>query len=197
GGVNEGLALAQAGTAWREIQRVGTEAAGGQAKAGARPRGRLEEQVDDDLADQVSAFLPPPLTDGDELLGTIQNGLELWAAEVFQAQQVALGRHPSGRGPADRSGSHDGFSSGGLRRSGATYCRGRIAARHFTPAGPPWYHPTHEQAAPAEVLLRIPASRANHGPGGRHDGSPAAGAADPAQEGPLRRALGDPRRFRR
>ena len=56
GRVDERLALADAGAAGGEIDGVGAEAPGGQAEAGARARGRLEEQVDDDLALEIGAF---------------------------------------------------------------------------------------------------------------------------------------------
>src|SRR5207244_12623585 len=56
GRVDERLALADAGAGGGEVDDVGAEAAGGQAEAGARPRGRLEEEVDDHLALEVVAL---------------------------------------------------------------------------------------------------------------------------------------------
>ena len=53
GRVDERLALADAGAARREVDGVGAEALGGEAEAGPRARGRLEEEVDDDLALEV------------------------------------------------------------------------------------------------------------------------------------------------
>ena len=56
GGVDERLALAGAGPAGGEVERVGPEPAGGEAEADPRPRGRLVEEVDDDLALEVVAL---------------------------------------------------------------------------------------------------------------------------------------------
>src|SRR6516162_5103834 len=74
GSVDECFSLAQAGAAGREIKGVGAEPPRRQAKAGSRPGGRLEEQVDHDLAAQSGAFLAAALAQVDKILGRVENG---------------------------------------------------------------------------------------------------------------------------
>ena len=62
-----------------EVGRVGPEPLGGEAEAGAGPRGRLEEQVDDHLALEVGGFLALALADIDEFLGGVEDGEDLVA----------------------------------------------------------------------------------------------------------------------
>ena len=88
GGVDERLALADAGAARREVVGVGAEALGREGEAGPRARGRLEKQVDDHLALEVVAFLLLAAGRLDEALGGVENGFDLRPAEFFQAEQV-------------------------------------------------------------------------------------------------------------
>src|SRR5262249_35422245 len=63
GGVDERLAFTDAGGAGREVDGVGRETLGGQAKAGAGPSGGFKEEVDDNLALQIAALLAAALAD--------------------------------------------------------------------------------------------------------------------------------------
>jgi hypothetical protein len=104
-GVDERLALGQAGAAGGEVDGVGAEPLGGQAEAGPGPCGRLEEQVDDDLALEVRQLLVPPLADVDVLFRAVENGQDFLAAELFQAEQMAAG---PGADPGLGNGKFDG-----------------------------------------------------------------------------------------
>src|SRR5581483_8502007 len=90
GRVNERFALGKAGAGRGEVNGVGREPFGSQAKARPRPGRRLEEEVDDDLALQLSSLVARYLAEGGELLGIIKNRLDLGPAEFFQAEQVAM-----------------------------------------------------------------------------------------------------------
>ena len=89
GGVDERLALAQAGAAGTEIDRVGAKALGRQPKARSRSRGRLKEEVRDHLALEGGQLSAPPLTDLHEAFGGIEDRLDLRSAQAFEIQQMA------------------------------------------------------------------------------------------------------------
>src|SRR5262249_43089103 len=93
GGVDERLALADAGAGGGEVDGVGGQALGGEAEAGAGAGGRLEEEVDDDLSLEVGALLAAALTDLDEVLRRVEDGLDLAAAQVLEAEEVTAGPH--------------------------------------------------------------------------------------------------------
>src|SRR5262249_49043419 len=109
---------ADAGAGAGEVDGVGAEAPGGQAEAGARPGGRLEEEIDDDLALEVVAFAVALFTHFDELFGGVENDFDLGPAQVFEAEQMTAS--PGGYGrpwrgefrvhthPPDRRGSCSG-----------------------------------------------------------------------------------------
>src|ERR1700683_3803288 len=82
--VDEGLALAEAGAAGREIDGVGTQTLGSQAKACPGPRGGLEKEVDDYLAVEVLTFLTPSLADVHEVFGRVENRFQLGSTQVFE-----------------------------------------------------------------------------------------------------------------
>ena len=71
-----------------EIDGVGAEPLGGQAEAGARPRGRLEEQVDDDLALKIVAFRIAGFANAKKRLRQIEDAIESEAVEPFEAEQI-------------------------------------------------------------------------------------------------------------
>ena len=117
-----------------EIVRVGAEAFGREGEARTRACGGFKEQVDDDLALEVAALLAPPLADLDELLGGIEDGLDLGPAQVFQTEQVVASPL---RGFAFRRGQlhcHD------LQSFQGAGCSGRVAgggSREEFPRHPP------------------------------------------------------------
>ena len=86
GGINERLALADAGAAGREIVRVGAETLGRESETGPRARGRLEEQVDDDLAFEVAALRAEPPSRFDKPLGRVENGDNFLSVEFLKAE---------------------------------------------------------------------------------------------------------------
>src|SRR5262249_51626741 len=70
---------------------VGAQPLGGEAEARTGASRRLEEEIDDDLALEVAAFLAAALADVNEVLGRIKNGLDFGPAPVFEAKQVTTG----------------------------------------------------------------------------------------------------------
>ena len=83
--------LRGAGAARGEVERVGPEPPGGQAEADARARGRLEEEVDDDLALQVVALGRVADADAEEPLGGVEQPRQFRGGETFEPEQVLHG----------------------------------------------------------------------------------------------------------
>src|SRR5437899_2264846 len=107
GGVDEALALGEAGAARGEVDGVGAQALGRQAEAGSRPRRRFEEKIDHHLALEIRQFLPAALADLDEFFCSIENRLQLATVQLFQSEQVTAGPSAGfrlGRGKLDTHG---------------------------------------------------------------------------------------------
>ncbi len=80
----------------------------------------FKEEIDDDFALEIAAFLAPPLADFDELLGGVENGFDLASAQFFQTEQVAA--RPQ-----------DGF----VFRHGHLHCHGRSpSCKHVSVSSP-------------------------------------------------------------
>ena len=88
GRVDERLALAQARSAGREVDGVGPEPPGREAETRSRARGRLEEEIGDDVAFQVIALGIAAFADADEFLGAIENSRDLIGCEIFEAEKI-------------------------------------------------------------------------------------------------------------
>src|SRR5579884_2110791 len=87
GRIDERLALGDAGPDRSKIVRVRTEALGREGEARPRAGRRLKEEIDDDFAFEITAFLTLSLADFIELLGGVENGLDLSAAQLFQSEK--------------------------------------------------------------------------------------------------------------
>ena len=69
-----------------EIERIRAEPPRGQAEADARPRRRLEEEIDDDLALEVVALGHVADADAEEALGGVEQSREFRGREPFETE---------------------------------------------------------------------------------------------------------------
>ena len=98
-GVEEGLALGDAGRGDAEVDDVGAESLGGDLEAGAGARGVLEEEVDDRLAAQSGYLLHRPGEYFFERPGGFEDEEKFLFGHVLESQEVfSLGDAFGGRG---------------------------------------------------------------------------------------------------
>ena len=100
--VEERLPLRDARLRGAHVHHVGTEALAGELERRARPRGRLEEQVDDRAPAQRGAlhlrpWRPHPREDP---LRCVEEGGDVLRGELLDPEQVAMGPHASQRAKA-------------------------------------------------------------------------------------------------
>jgi hypothetical protein len=87
-GVLERLALVDARAGRADVDHIGRQPLGGQFEAGARPRRRLVEEVDDRAPAQRGDLLDLAARDLGEGLGAVEDALDPGAVEVVDRDQV-------------------------------------------------------------------------------------------------------------